>query len=174
MEYAGNTRVHDDTGAEIDATFSVEVQPDGIPSIVFKSRSGRSGQGAGRNTDCKRGLQRILERFAVAGFTINAVFLDTTVTRRKYFALLASPDRFDIRAASAALATDYWIVPRPTAKRGDRIIVWQPMDKDRRRGVVAFGEVTEPATERGPDPAETRFWKSGSSRPDIALRIRVW
>ena len=173
MEYAGGTWVHDDTGSEIDTTFSVGIQRAGFPSIVFESRSGRSGQGAGRNTDCKRGLQRILERFAVAGFTINAVFLDTTVTRRKYFALLASPGRFDIRASSAALATDYWIVPRRTAKRGDRIIFWQSMDRDRRRGVVAFGEVTEPATERGPDPAGARFWKSGASRPEIALRIGV-
>ena len=106
--------------------------------------------------------------------SVPAIQPDPGGTSRRYFALLANPTRYDIRAASAALATDYWIVPRPTAKRGDRIIVWQPMDKDRRRGVVAFGEVTEPATERGPDPAETRFWKSGSSRPDIALRIGVW
>ena len=75
-------RVHDDTGAEIDATFSVEIQRDGNPSIVFESRSGRSGQGAGRNIDYKRRLRFILERLAVAGFTINAVLLDTTVTWR--------------------------------------------------------------------------------------------
>ena len=82
MEYAGGMRVLDHTGAELDATFSVELQPDGNPSIVFESRSGRAGQGAGRNTAYRRGLQLILEGLAVAGFTINTVFLDTTVTRR--------------------------------------------------------------------------------------------
>ena len=112
-----------------------------------------------------------------AGWNDSSVSLEAALAnapiRRKYFALLASPYIYDIRAASAALATDYWIVPRRTAKQGDRIIFWQSMDRDRRRGVVAFGEVTEPATERGPDPAGARFWKSGSSRPDRALRIGV-
>ena len=74
-------RIHDDTGAEIDATFSVEIQQDGFPSIVFESRSGRAGQGAGRNTDYKRGLRLILYRLLVSGFTINAVLLDTTWTQ---------------------------------------------------------------------------------------------
>lgn len=251
-------RIHDDTGAEIDATFSVEIQQDGSPSIVFESRSGRAGQGAGRNTDYKRGLRLILDRLLVSGFTINAIFLDTTVTRgmgmtederripidphsypilpthcdltadlaaalgrgmapiasrrqrnssgdqtrrirmdvtpsqgwndtagsieallanapvqRKYFALLASPSTYDLRAASAALSMDYWIVASRAAKRGDRLIFWQTMDRERHRGVVAFGEVTEPATERGPDPAGARFWKSGTSRPELALRIGV-
>ena len=93
--------------------------------------------------------------------------------RRRYFALLANPTRYDIRAASASLSTDYWIVASRAARRGDRLIFWQTMDRERHRGVAALGEVTEPATERGPDPAGARFWKSGSSRPELALRIGV-
>jgi 5-methylcytosine-specific restriction enzyme A len=76
-------RIHDDTGAEIDATFSVEIQHDGFPSIVLDSRRGRSGQRAGRNTAYQRGLRLILYRLLVSGFTINAVLLDTTRTQQK-------------------------------------------------------------------------------------------
>ena len=77
-------RVHDDTGAELDASFSVETQPDGNPSIVFESRSGRAGQGAGRNNAYNLGLEFILDRLLhVAGFTINMILLDTTKTRRE-------------------------------------------------------------------------------------------
>ena len=76
MEYVGNTRVHDDTGAELDASFSVEIQPDGDPSIVFESRSGRAGQGAGRNNAYNLGLEFILDRLLHdARFTINGIFL---------------------------------------------------------------------------------------------------
>ena len=82
VEYAGGMRVRDHTGAELDTTLSVEIQRDGNPGIALESRRGRSGQGAGRNIDYKRRLRFILERLAVAGLTINAVLLDTTVTRR--------------------------------------------------------------------------------------------
>ena len=77
VEYAGGMRVHDDTGAELDATFSVETQPDGNPSIVFESRSGRAGQRPDRNSDYNDGLEFILDRLLhVAGFTINMILLE--------------------------------------------------------------------------------------------------
>ena len=111
MEYAGGMRVLDHTGAELDATFSVELQPDGNPSIVFESRSGRAGQGEGRNTAYRRGLQLILEGLAVAGFTINAVFLDTTVTRRMGWTederrIPILPNTYPITPATGVLPVD--------------------------------------------------------------------
>ena len=136
VEYAGDMRVRDHTGAELDTTLSVEIQPDGNPSIVFECRSGLAGQRAGRNTAFRRGLQLILERLFVAGFTINAVFLDTTVPRRMGLSederrIPILPNTWPITPATGVLPVDL---------AGARVTGWRQLRQDARGMVPAISQ----------------------------------
>jgi hypothetical protein len=72
------TRVADDDGTVLDATFSVDDRP---LSLVYESAGGRTGVNA-RNRDYGRGLPLVLRRLAEAGATVTEIRVDSIVTRR--------------------------------------------------------------------------------------------
>lgn len=58
-----------------------------------------------------------------------------------YWALMANPDRYRIREAVGGLREDLWTVGASEVSYGDRVLIWQSLDKQGRRGIVALGEV---------------------------------
>ena len=72
--------VQRDSGAQLDATFSVE-RHSGAYSVLFHSRGGTKGTASARNTDYNAGLDLVLERLAQAGAVLNDALVESSATR---------------------------------------------------------------------------------------------
>jgi len=95
-------------------------------------------------------------------------------TVRQFFALACNPDRFDGRAAVAALPELAWTVNRMEPRAGDRVILWQTKGRGKRRGVIAIGEITRgPIEEPCPD-AEAAFWVEEMDGVRERIRFRTY
>lgn len=93
---------------------------------------------------------------------------------RRYWALLANPDRYRVEAAVSERDEDWWTTGGSELFPGDGVIVWRsPGRKSRgsRAGIVAFGTVlTEPETRADSSP----FWidSERSLRPEPRVLVR--
>ena len=58
-----------------------------------------------------------------------------------YWAFLANPNRYRISDAIKQLEQDLWTVGDSKVVPGDRILIWQSLDGDEKRGIVSLGEV---------------------------------
>jgi hypothetical protein len=66
------------------------------------------------------------------------------------WAFCANPKRYRIREAVRHLEIDYWTIGDSDVRAGDCAIIWQTLDSDGNRGIVAFAEVLgdpEPRTD---------------------------
>jgi len=64
--------------------------------------------------------------------------------QRRYWALLAKPEFYDIETAVEELEVDWWTTGRSDLLPGDRVIIWKAKGRDKHRGIVALGEVVGP------------------------------
>jgi len=71
---------------------------------------------------------------------------------RRYWALLANPEKYRIEAVVRALDEDTWVLPTGTPNPGDRLVVWKAKGATANRGVVALAEVLEGAHVQPPHP----------------------
>ena len=58
-------------------------------------------------------------------------------TSPKYFALLATPNRYRIEEAVHELAVDTWVTAGKNMQPGDRVIIWKAKRRGEERGIVA-------------------------------------
>lgn len=86
------------------------------------------------------------------------------------FAILATPNVYDIERAIHTLKFDTWALPSGSVRIGEKIIVWKAQGRSERRGVVALGEVIEEAQYRLPHPGSEEFFV-GESMAGPALRF---
>jgi hypothetical protein len=91
----------------------------------------------------------------------------------KSYALLVDPSLYDLTGATGALEHDTWTVSSRKAHPGDRIIFWQTKDHVGKRGIVAFGVVTEEARERTAFPESAPFFRGEIAASDLRLRLVV-
>lgn len=56
----------------------------------------------------------------------------------QYWALQASPKKYDIWCALSRSEYDWWRIYNSDVRKGDRFIVWQSLDSKKNRGVVAL------------------------------------
>jgi len=88
----------------------------------------------------------------------------TVVRRRKQknriYGVLANFNTYDVEGASKALADDTWSLPRGDANPGDRLVFWRTLGPNGKRGVVAFGQVTEAPRVRAVPAESHRFWRA--------------
>jgi len=91
----------------------------------------------------------------------------------KSYALLVDPSLYDLTGATGALSHDTWTVSSRKAHPGDRIIFWQTKDHTGKRGIVAFGVVTEEARERTALPESAPFFRGEIAASDLRLRLVV-
>ena len=89
------------------------------------------------------------------------------------YALLVDQSLYDVKGAAAALSHDTWTVSSRKANHGDRILFWQTKDHAGRRGIVAFGVVTEEARERTALPESASFFRGEIAASDLRLRLVV-
>jgi len=61
-----------------------------------------------------------------------------------YWAFLASPRTYRIDRAVRELETDWWTTKGKPLRRGDHTFIWRAKGSDGRRGVVAFGQKSDP------------------------------
>lgn len=93
---------------------------------------------------------------------------------RRYWALLANPDRYRVEAAVRERDEDWWTTGGAGLLPGDGVIVWRSRSRksrDRERGIVAFGTVlTAPETR----PDSSPFWidSERSLRPEPRVLVR--
>ena len=92
---------------------------------------------------------------------------------RRYWALLANPDRYRVEAAVSERDEDWWTTGGSELFPGDEVIVWRSRSRksrDRERGIVAFGTVlTEPETRADSSP----FWIDSERRLRPEPRVLV-
>ena len=91
----------------------------------------------------------------------------------KSYALLVDPSLYDLTGATGALSHDTWTVSSRKAHPGDRIIFWQTKDHTGKRGIVAFGVVTEEARERTALQESASFFRGEIAASDLRLRLVV-
>jgi hypothetical protein len=90
--------------------------------------------------------------------------------RPRRWALVASPDIYDIERAIASVTHDLWTTRKKDLRRGDSVLVWRAGGRDRRRGVVAFGLVETDPEELADD--QNPFWLKSEPAP-TTLRVSV-
>ena len=95
---------------------------------------------------------------------------------RKIWALCANPKRYDIGEAIKRRYPDYWTIGKGKVKQGDLIVIWQTLDKEKRRGVVAFGEVLADPENRSDE--HNPYWINpedsvASDKPRVPVRYMV-
>ena len=93
---------------------------------------------------------------------------------RRYWALLANPDRYRVEAAVSERDEGWWTTGGAGLLPGDGVIVWKGGRRHGKRGVVALGTVlTEPATRPDDEPGGA-FWIDGgrSLRPEPRVLVR--
>jgi hypothetical protein len=73
-----------------------------------------------------------------------------------YWAFAANPKIYQIQDAVANLEFDNWTIKRSKVQKGDRVIFWKTLGKDKNRGIISFGEVLDDP--RIYDDPENEFW----------------
>lgn len=98
--------------------------------------------------------------------------LDFEVIRRpKMLAFSSNPSMYRIRDAIRELKLDTWTVGERNVRAGDLAIIWQTLDSNDQRGVVAFAEVmSDPAIR---DDSQNPFWKKPPLPNDRKKRVQI-
>lgn len=95
---------------------------------------------------------------------------------RCYWALLATPDVFDIEAEIAERPTGLWTTDGQPLAPGDPVLVWKALGRGgpRLRGVVALGEVTGwPEVRAEPSPYWVDPARGAEPKARAAIRYEV-
>ncbi len=97
---------------------------------------------------------------------------DVVPRERRYWALLANPEYYQIEEAVRELDEDWWTAGRSALFPGDRIVVWKARGRGEQRGIVALGTVlTEPQV-RSDDP-DNPYWLDPERGQRSARRVLV-
>ena len=89
---------------------------------------------------------------------------------RKYFALLANPNRYRIEEAIHEREEDAWITGAKNMQLGDQVIIWKAKGRKKKRGIVALGQVIS-----GPEvssDADNPYWIDPPSEPKERVKVR--
>ncbi len=90
--------------------------------------------------------------------------------RPRTWAFCANPTRYRIFEAVSHLSYDLWSIARSDVRAGDRAIVWQTLDSQGHRGVVAFAEVlSDPMVQRDDNP----YWVDPGEGQALRTRVNV-
>lgn len=97
----------------------------------------------------------------------------TDIEKREpaFWAFCANPKRYRIREALDHFEMDYWTVGKSDIKAGDQAVIWQTLDRDHHRGVVAFAEILtdpEPRTD-----SDNPYWVNPGEGTEKILRVKV-
>ncbi len=95
------------------------------------------------------------------------------VPERRYWAIIANPDRYGIQEAMAVLTEDTWHIPVGDASPGDRLLIWKAKGSERVRGIVGLGEVIAGAEELPENPESHKFYGPKAPHLGMARRIRL-
>jgi hypothetical protein len=89
----------------------------------------------------------------------------------RYWSLLGKPSLFRVRESVLHQDMCWWLHGRSAVRPGDRVIIWQALDRRTdRRGVVGFGEVID-----GPREVLDRnpYWVDPASGASPASKVLV-
>jgi hypothetical protein len=99
--------------------------------------------------------------------------LETGPGARRYWALMANPERYRILDALDALDTDTWLVPTGNPTPGDRVAIWMAKGRGEHRGVAALGEViTSPEMMEEPAASGAYWVEAQAAGPSRCMTIR--
>lgn len=92
--------------------------------------------------------------------------------KRQFWAFLANPSRYKVEDALRELTEDFWAVGTKEVKTGDRVVIWKAKGRDKRRGIVALGEVLSDPTVCLPED-QKRFWTDATAlHAERHVRVR--
>lgn len=88
-----------------------------------------------------------------------------------YWAFCANPKRYKVREAIHGRKPSYWIAGRSDVRKGDFAVIWQSLDDQGKRGIVAFAEIlSDPEIT---DNFEDRYWVKQDELQEKRPRVRV-
>jgi len=87
------------------------------------------------------------------------------------WAFCANPKRYKILEAVRELDMDYWTVTRNDVNPGDQAIIWQTLNSDGHRGIVAFAEVIGTPEVRADE--SNPFWVAPNDGREPTSRVPV-
>jgi hypothetical protein len=105
--------------------------------------------------------------------------------KRRYWALSATPDDYDLTLALGSRVIDEWTIKKNDVRFGDRVLLWQLVESTNdQRGIAALGQVSSDPHYVDSDSAGSKelrvdiryvrtlsspLWLSPSSRFDVAM-----
>ena len=92
-----------------------------------------------RHEDFSGGEDTVAKKLRALGFEV-ATGLREGLEQR-YWAFCANPRRYRVRDAVRHCEVDYWTIGRSEPRAGDLAVIWQTLDSDGNRGIVAFAEI---------------------------------
>jgi hypothetical protein len=104
------------------------------------------------------------------GQTVGRVTKDPKLTSR-YWALVADPQRYRVFDAVANLRVDTWTTKGRPMAVGDHAIIWQTLDRQEHRGIVALAEIIEGPRLRS--DARNPYWVNPEDGTATAERVGV-
>ncbi|MFA0889246.1 MAG: HNH endonuclease [Synergistales bacterium] len=94
---------------------------------------------------------------------------------RHYWAFCANPKRYRVREAVHERKHGYWISDRSDVREGDFAVIWQSLDKQGKRGIVAFAEILSDRVEIGnyEDPYWVKQDELQQKKPRVAVKFHL-
>jgi hypothetical protein len=88
-----------------------------------------------------------------------------------YWAFAADPKRYKIFDAIANLPIDWWRTDGKEIRLGDHAVIWQLLDRQRRRGIIALGEIVAGAEHRS--DVGNPYWVDPADAAKTEMRVGV-
>jgi hypothetical protein len=83
----------------------------------------------------------------------------------------ANPERYKVRDAVKHLEIDVWTVGQSEVMVGDRVLIWQTLDSEGHRGVIAIGDVLANPELR--TDLENPYWRVPEDGQELERRVPV-
>lgn len=93
----------------------------------------------------------------------------------QYWAFCANPKKYRVREAVYELKHGHWISDRSAVRKGDFAVIWQSLDKQGKRGIVAFAEIlSDPELlEDQEDPYWVKQDELQQKKPRVAVKFHI-
>ncbi|MFC1509177.1 EVE domain-containing protein [Candidatus Omnitrophota bacterium] len=122
-----------------------------------------------RAKDFSGGESTVARHLRKLGFEVTTTGYSPRVPQ--VWAFCANPKRYRIIEAVAHNEVDYWFTGKSNVRNGDYMIVWQTTDREKRRGIVALGEVIsnpEIRTDTG-----NQYWVNPKDGQEAKARVAI-
>ena len=89
----------------------------------------------------------------------------------KYWVFAANPKIYNIESAVNSVDVDNWTTKNSLIEKGDKVVIWKTLGKEKKRGILCLGEVLDNPTLQ--DDLNNPFWINQANGANKELRVPI-